>query len=474
MEHFENVNLNSIKKDTVFKGFGSSLCWFANVIGKSDDKEYVDFLCNILFNKNNHNGLHLNFVRYNIGASNPNTENNFRIGGVVECYSKDKDWNFVDLGQRYFLKKAKEYGVEHFEAFSNSPPWYMTKSFNTAGSDPWNVPFIKQDITFSNNLIPECVDEFAKYLVDVTKYLSERDGINFTSVSPINEASSPGWTKKGNQEGCYYDLFCSDIRWKLFYALRKELDKQDMIHIKIAGPEENSILFSFISLILNPFTDIQQFNVHRYTWGNVLGFNTYCFEDNNIFRRLIRWILGDKPIVMSEVDFGYTNGITRYNDFQNVFLLANKIMDDFIYLKVEAWCTWQIIEHLTGNGWGALQVDFNNPSNIIYGAKYQCFQMFTHFIKSGTTLLDLPKLKNKNLTWIGSQDENRIGLVILSNDSSDITLQFNQHFSNTIISIINEKNLRCDGSGIIKTKILGYINELIIPKFSLVGISFTI
>ena len=468
-----NFNFNSVKSCNIFKGFGSSIAWMG-YIGKSDDKKSLDFLCDLLFNKNNKNGLHLNFVRYCIGGvEDPSLAKNFRIGGAIEAYAYTGNWDTIDLGQRYFLKKAKELGVQHFEAFANSPPNHMTVSGCTAGSEPWDVPFIKQDITFSNNLKSECIDEFATYLVDVTKYLSEHDNINFTSISPINEALNPGWTTLGSQEGCYYNVFGNGARGKLFNSLRKVLDNRDMTHVDISGYEENSVFFGLVSLV-NGSVCFQRFNVHRYTWGNVLGFNTYGFEDSNIFRRLIKWILKDKPIIMSEVDFGYTNGITSYYDFQNVIVLANMIMADIIYLKPEAWCTWQIIEHLTGNGWGALQVDFNNLNNIIYSSKYQCLQMFTHFITPNSILLDLPQLKNKNLTWIGCQDEKKIGLVILSNKSTDITLQFNHDFSNTVISILNEKNLQCDGSGIIKTKILGYINKIVIPPNSLVGISFTI
>ena len=468
----EHVNLNSVKKGTVFKGFSSSLSWFANVIGLSNDKESVDKLCDMLFNKNNPNGLHFNFVRYNIGGvEDPSLSKNFRIGGAMPAYV-GKDWSTVDSGQRYFLKKAKELGVENFEAFSNSPPNSMTISGSTAGSKPWKIPFMKQDkqnITFSNNLKSECIEDFAKYLVNVTKYLSEHDNINFSSISPINEPSGFGWVSTNNQEGCFYRY---SIRKRLFKALRKELDRQSIKDIKISGPEENSMLFSFLSLILNPFNTkhIQQFNCHRYQWGSAIGINTYGFEDSNIFRKLIRWMLKDKPIVMSEFGLGFLNGITDSKDFQNVLLLADKIMADFNYLQPEAWVYWQCFD---SNGWGLCDVDFNDPSKVSIGALYKAMQHFSHFIKPGHQLLELPKLKNKNLKWIGSQNENEISLVILSKDLLDITLQLKQFISNTTISISNSKNFVCDNN-LIKTKILENINSLIIPSNSLVSVSFTI
>jgi hypothetical protein len=458
----EYVNLNNIKKKTIFKGFGTSLCWFANVIGKSDDKESVDKLCNMLFNKNNPYGLHLNFVRYCIGGvEHKKLAKNFRIGGAIEAYV-GKEWSNIDIGQRYFLKKAKEYGVENFEAFSNSPLNSMTVSGSTAGSNPWEIPFIKQNITFSNNLKNEYIEDFAKYLVNVTKYLSEHDNINFSSISPMNEALNPGWVSNNNQEGCYYNLF--GIRGKLFNSLRKELDKQGLSHVNIAGCEENNMFFGFLGLIFNT-EHIQQFNVHRYQCGNALGFNTYGFEDSNIFRYMIRWILKDKPIVMSEFGLGFLNGITDSKDFQNVLLLADKIMDDFNYLQPEAWVYWQCFDT---NGWGLCNVDFNNPSKVLIGALYKAIQHFSHFIKVGYRLLELPKLKNRNLKWIGSINEKtkETTLVILS---SNITLKFNKYFSNSIISISNSNNFKCDNN-LVRTTILGDINSLIIPSNSLVSV----
>lgn len=469
MEQIEEINLDNLKKKTTFKGFGTSLAWFANSIGKSTDKDSVDNLCKLLFDKNNENGLQLNFVRYNIGGvEDSNLAKNMRLGGAVEAYIDN--WDTIDLGQRYFLKKAKELGVEHFEAFANSPPNHMTVSGSTAGSEPWKIPFIKSKITFSNNLKSECVEEFASYLVNVTKYLSEHDKIPFTSISPINEPLNPGWISDNNQEGCFYNLF--GIRKRLFNALRKELDKQNKQDIDIAGCDENTMFFGVLSLLFNP-TRFQRFNVHRYQWGDAfLGINTKGFEDSNIFRKFIRWILKDKPIVMSEFGMGYMNGITDYSDFQNVLLLSDKIMDDFIHLQPESWCFWQAIEHLSHNGWGLCQVDFNDPSKIIYGAQFSCFMHFTHFIKPGDILLQLPKLKNKNLKWIGSQNKQNINLVILSKDSSDIIIQFNKHISNPTVSITNKTSLKCDGSGITKPKILGDINQIVIPGNSLVSVSF--
>ncbi|RED50332.1 glycoside hydrolase [Seonamhaeicola aphaedonensis] len=96
----------------------------------------------------------------------------------MECYLAPDgtyDWNKQE-GQRWFMSKAKEYGVDKFTAWTGSPPYFMTKNgyvFSTA-----EVP------TF--NCEPDKYDDFANFLADVVKKY-EDDGYNITTVCPFNE-----------------------------------------------------------------------------------------------------------------------------------------------------------------------------------------------------------------------------------------------------------------------------------------------
>ena len=60
-----------------------------------------------------------------------------RPGGAVPSFLKPDwktyDWS-VDAGQRWTLLAAKERGATVFEAFSNSPPCFMTKSGYASGN----------------------------------------------------------------------------------------------------------------------------------------------------------------------------------------------------------------------------------------------------------------------------------------------------------------------------------------------------
>lgn len=412
----EEIKLDIHKvSDNVFKGFGTSLCWFANAVGTRGDDAVKEHLCNILFDQNSENSLKLNIVRYNIGGWDDECGVKLRNGGNIQGYNTKTHWDDTDMGQRYFLKKAKELGVGVFEAFSNSPPSNMTVSGSVEGHKN----------RCKNNLKSDKIDDFSNYLVDVAIYLKEHDKIPFKSISPMNEPSGPGWIVGCGQEGCFYGFL--GIRRKLIKSLYKGLkDKQSEMHVSAC--DENNMLQALFGILINPFMwkYVDQYNIHRYRIGDVLKFNTFNLEDSNVLRKIIHFIMGKclkKDIWMSEWGMGK---VVNGGDMEIVFHFADSLINDLIYLKPTAWVYWQVVEDFSGNGWGCLQIPFDNPKieNIVYSVQFTTFQHFTHFIKPGCKLLKLKQPKNKYLKWVGSIKENRISLIILSKNTEDIDIMF--------------------------------------------------
>lgn len=404
-----------------FQGFGTSLCWFAVAI---KDKKLIDYLCNLLFNPDNLYGLQLNVVRYNIGGSNDSILG-MRSGGNVHEYSILEDWECVDENQRYFLKKSLECGAKVFEAFSNSPPVSMTNSGQTSGANPWKILKKFGNIGFSNNLKKQEIENFTSYLVNVTSYLI-KSGIPFTSISPMNEPSSPGWVNGNNQEGCFYGF--GGIRRKVFSSLMSKLKGSG---IKVAGFEENNMLQAVIGMIINPFIKVDKYNVHRYKIGDALGFDTKGLDDSNFFRKILSSAYSKKPIWMSEVGFGSNKGLS---DYETLINFCNCLSDDLIHLKPTAWVYWQVIEDLSNNGWGCLQTNFNNSGDIVYGSQFVAFQHFTHFIKPGCYLVDIPPCTNKKVKWVGSFNPLTLqkSVVITSLSTEILQVKFNKHCLKTM------------------------------------------
>ena len=186
-----------MKSDTVFDGWGISLCWWANIKYPDSVKEN---LIELLFGKS---GLQLNVARYNLGGgSDPNIKQNFRLGANMPCImNKNEDFDLEnDHLQLDILDKAVKAGVDKVELFCNSPPYFMTKSGFTNGSNN----------SFDCNLKKDYVNKFVEFLN--TSYNSFVKKYPIVSIDPFNEPSNPFWTTDVNQEGCFYD-----------YKTRKEI-----------------------------------------------------------------------------------------------------------------------------------------------------------------------------------------------------------------------------------------------------------
>lgn len=128
------------------------------------------------------------------------------------------------IGLRYFMEKAKGYGCENFLLFSNTPPIGMTK----------NSSYHKTEPDFRSNLKEDCYDDFAEYLAEVAKRLSD-GGYNIKYISPVNE---PSWKWTTDiQEGTPW--LNPEIK-RLAVELDKSIQKRGL-ETKIFLPEADSI-----------------------------------------------------------------------------------------------------------------------------------------------------------------------------------------------------------------------------------------
>ena len=166
-------------------------------------------------------GLGMEVVRYNVGGSGWGTrdEGNLRAGANVESLlvpasyspapasqppasapaSDPGSWTYDwtrDEPQRRCLLGARQRGAHTFEAFANSPPFFMTKSGRASGAG-WGC---------AANLPRSRIDDFARYLVDVVAHYGQAHGLHFASIAPFNEPREIAWWAGTNQEGCRFRL----------------------------------------------------------------------------------------------------------------------------------------------------------------------------------------------------------------------------------------------------------------------------
>lgn len=192
-----SINLNQAYQ--TIHSFGASDCWSIKYIGKNWPEAKRNEVADLLFSKGfdangNPKGIGLSMWRSNIGAGSyeqgaaSNISSDWRR---EECYLNSNgtyDWT-KQSGNRWFLKAAKDRGVENLLLFSISAPVSMTKNgyaFGPGGADIGKL-----------NLVSGKTDAFADFLTEVVKRYNQ-DGLPVNYLSPLNE---PQWDWTANSSG---------------------------------------------------------------------------------------------------------------------------------------------------------------------------------------------------------------------------------------------------------------------------------
>lgn len=388
-----------------FEGWGTSLVWFANATGDYPD-EIREHLADLLFGDE---GLALNIARYNVGGGNaPDVEDYLRAGGSVEGWwrapegtTRDDvdwwdaddpdDWNpDADPTQRWWVERIKD-DVDHWEAFSNSPPWFMTESGYVSGSFDCS----------SDQLRRESVADFAAYLTGVVERLEAAHGIEVDTIDPFNEPNTPYWCTElgedgepvgGRQEGAHMS---PELQQEVIRALAAELDRPETTTDAVisAMDETNPTTFATNWRSYPPEVreSVEQLNVH-----------TYGTDGRTTVRDLAK--AADTPLWMSEVEGDWGNVGQDFESMVPALGLAQHIVDDLRMLEPSAWVFWQPVEDYDnmapggeseeGGNWGSIQVSFACTAEdtlqtcpVYTNRKFDTARNFTHFIRPGDRLV---------------------------------------------------------------------------------------
>ncbi len=179
-------------------GFGASDAWQCNLVGRDWPAEKRERIADLLFSqevdaKGKPMGIGLSIWRFNVGAGTAEQGEGSDIRNPwrrAECFLNSDgsyDWS-KQAGQQWFLKAARQRGVERFLAFANSPPVHLTQ--NGKGYASKGPPHL--------NITPGKLDQYATFLVNVLDHF-EKEGPRFDYLSPLNE---PQWDWDGSgQEG---------------------------------------------------------------------------------------------------------------------------------------------------------------------------------------------------------------------------------------------------------------------------------
>ena len=408
-----------------FEGWGTSLVWFANATGGYPEAVRQDLLDKVF----GEDGLNLNIARYNIGGGNASDVPSYlRPGGAVQgwwnpdlgksdgsgpitstyadraryaaAWNPDDpsafNWN-ADATQRWWIEALKD-KITKWEAFSNSPPYFLTQSGYVSGGI---------NNASAEQLAPADMDKFAGYLVKVVEHLEQTYGITFDSLDPFNEPNTNYWgttipqgatwpTSASRQEGAHIGPQRQD---QMIQALAARLAAPSTTtKVPISAMDET-----------NPSTFVTDWNGWSQSSKDAVAqLNVHTYGTSN--RTMVRDIAktADKPLWMSEVEGDWDTSKSGFNqtNIDNGLGMAGHMIDDLRELEPRAWVFWQPVEDLYNMqkveklNWGSVLVDFDcnadgnskrrltdgdaDPScKVVTNAKYNTVRNFTHFIRPG-------------------------------------------------------------------------------------------
>ncbi len=383
------------------EGWGGSLCWWANILGGYSDTD-VQMVCDWITDPN---GLNMNIFRFNIGGGDDPGHNHMRPdGGAMPGYkasvTADFDWT-QDENQRNIALQLVQSRIDQtgendviFEAFSNSPPYWMTKSGCSSGNFQGDQPNLRDDM----------YEEFADYLTEVTKHYHEEVGITFSTLEPFNEPYSTWWTAFGGQEGCYFGQAEQERMIRVLYEMLEE--KEMLGYTGISAMDPSSLDQGYNGFIAyrnqgDILPKLVQLNVHSYFGSAHSRRNLARFAHDNDFRL---WQSESGPLNMSGTD-------------QELFLtIAARIVRDIREMKCTAWLDWQLAANQSPI-WGILVGNyFQAPYQISRGDGYYYRSQFSRFIKPGYTIIDAD---NPSTLAALSPDETELVIVVVNDTDSN-------------------------------------------------------
>lgn len=192
------ISVNLDMNLQTMESFGASDAWQCNFIGKNWPTDKKNKIADLLFSKEldadgNPKGIGLSLWRFNLGAGSSEQGDASDITDEwrrSECFTQDGvsyDMN-KQAGQVWFMKAARERGLEKLLAFANSAPVYLTQNGKAHAA-------IKEFYNLKDGKMPELADFWATSL----DKLKTQQGLTIDYVSPFNEPQYE-WDGTG-QEG---------------------------------------------------------------------------------------------------------------------------------------------------------------------------------------------------------------------------------------------------------------------------------
>lgn len=430
------ITISPNQQHQTVEGWGASMIWWAHMVGQWEDEAKIDEVVDLLTSPEH---LNMNVFRYNIGGgddpSHYSTATNkghmatgkglrAEMEGFLDSTTADYNWS-RDAGQRKIMLKIKEQRPDAvFEAFSNSPPYWMTYSGCSAGNHDASI----------DNLKPEYYDAFCDYLIAVCQYYKDEYGVEFKTLEAFNEPQTSYWHYKGSQEGCHFSI-ASQI--EIIKILSPKL-KASGLKTVIAASDE---------------TSVKQFNdaVTAYLQAGItplLGqLNAHTYQVNNKDRKQALALSQEADLTLWQSETG-PMGIVGNNLDSNLGL-AQRLIDDMKIMQPTAWLDWQFMEEWN-NTWCLIRGSFKNETFKTIPNFYVRKQV-TRFIKQGYTIVEVD---DKHTLAALSPSGDEIVVVTVNVSENDRTLKCKFDIDSTLGNVEVYRTSDGENCNLIETEVI--------------------
>lgn len=379
------VRIDYETRHQAFEGWGTSLCWWANHVGgwqPANRDAVIEAVVDPI------EGLGYNIFRYNIGGGENPAHDHMREHREIPGFqTADGTWTWdADANQRAVLLGIAERGSDLiFEAFSNSPPYWMTNSGCASGS-----------ANGTNNLGDGYYDDFAHYLTEVVRHYRDTHGIVFRTLEPLNEPFSSWWTSNGTQEGCHFDTLDQE---RILQEVAAQLVEKGLDGTVVSGTDENSMDEAVRNLGAFSQTTIDvlgQINVHSYAGSSRRQLRMLA---DRLGKRL--WQSESGPLGQSIDD-----------DMQAAIFMAARIIEDLRDLKPEAWIDWQTGD--PSRSWASIVLDDRDQSFTPI-KRFYMHAGFSRYIRPGAVFLGVD---HPDMVAALAPNERSVTIVVLNREAA--------------------------------------------------------
>lgn len=446
------ITVDASKTHQKFHGFGASDAWSCQFVGKNWPETKKNKIADYLFSKKtdsqgNPQGIGLDIWRFNIGGGSAEQGSASGISDKwrrAESFMKsDKSFDISkQSGQRWFLKAAKNRGVNTFIGFLNTPPVALTKNgkaFSSGGS--------------SYNMAERNYSAYSEFLADVSENLKQYDGVHLDYISPFNE---PQWDwKDGGQEG-------SPATNQDIYKITKEIDKvfkNRNISTKLEIPESAQLNYIY-EKSNKPLRGEQAFaffdSSSEYYLGNlstvankIAGHSYYTTwplsnlsETRKKVKNAVESISSKPEFWMSEYCILENNeeikGNKRDLTMKSALYLARLIYADLVLANAASWQWWLAVSPYDYKD-GLVYIDHNENDGNVYDSKMLwTMGNFSRFIKPD--MLRTSTFRNDNVSAEQAL-EGIMPVAFVSEDKQKSTITIVNYKSTTIPVKVNFKGL---------------------------------